>query len=1537
MDKRVDLKISSAEVTDSVLLCHGAHSDGNPDRLYQNLSNERFENATAPLRNEVHGLEGTTVTMSYNYSSTSTTGNRLYWYHQTSAGKMPIFLLWMIDTEFQENTKCVDLKISSAEVKDSALYYCAMKTTVTGNSETCQEPWEETDILCEDLTPLKKEFCLEGTLLPCLTTTPEQLLVEMKSIGIIKTQHKGQRTELKKADPLKTQISAKLNEEKNRVDLEISSAEVTDSALYYYCAVRSTVTGNLNTLYKNLSRNHISWNYPSGHVTALEGGLVTLSCNYTSSSPSPDLFWYIQLTRDSPQYVLRRDRYSEGSNSDEFKKRFDSRLNFTSSSVPLTIQRLQLSDSAVYYCALKPTTELLSQREKRLIMKEKTCLSAVNIKPVYQLHLSSECTGDNVQQQPGGVIATEGGLVTLSCQYNTSTNNAYLYWYKQEANDFPKHILTRYSFGSEDKAAGFKEKFDASINAKTQSVPLTIQRLQLSDSALYYCALQPTATGNINGQTIEPIREEMYAPAGSNITLPCTYSSADPGSAPIFLLLTGVSSNPSVVKSTPPYPRLSVKLNNERTLVDLDISSAEVTDSQRAFSAGDSSGDGIFSYSLEEDVIHVVSVKLSCNYTVSVGDSVLWHHQYPTSAPPHFINVGKVAERVDLEISSDEGTNSTVYYCALQPTVTVYPETLYKNCTEAGDKNPCSMLFIWSIIMFSAIGASVEDIITPDRDVVDVMEGSSVKLSCRYNSSLTNSLLWYRQHPGSSPQFLILDYSGFITNTDSTKWSLTHEKEDNRVDLEISSAEVTDSALYYCGLKPTNKINRNNIDLYLYRQYPNQAPQFLLYKGAISQSGSEHVPDKRYTSKTSRTSTELVITILTLADTDPYYCALREYTHHEKLADPACSGCMLLWYNITLFICLFLCICSFYLDTLLLYVVKIYLSLFSGCRAEENVTQPTEDVMVLEGQPTTLSCLFITTDQSPYLFWYKQQANGKPIFMLRRDTFSPGEAATEFKDRFDARLNFTAKSVPLMIQRVQLSDSAVYYCALRSTCSGDHVQQQPGGVIATEGRLATLRCQYNTSATNAYLYWYKQEANDFPKHMLSSYSFGSGDKAAGFKKSLNAKTQSVPLMILRLQLTDSSVYYCALRPTVTTGYTAPFKKNCVCMWLTVRNQGSHSVITILVFTIFTVLNNTYHNDTGISFNICTSGSHGNDITPTTDKVIGLEGDVIKLSCNYSSASNLQWYRQYPGSSPIFLLLTGVSSNPAVVNATPPYPRLSVKLNDERTRVDLEISSTEVTDSALYYCALQPTVTGNPETLNGQTIEPTREEVYVPAGSNITLSCTYSSAVSLQWYLQDPGSAPQYILLILHGVGSSSRAPGLDPRLSVKINDEKTCVDLGSSSAEVTDSALYYCAVRPTVTGNLHTLYKKHSAGTTSAGIYLGEEAVEQQSGHVTALEGGLVTLSCNYTTSSTSPDLFWYIQLTRDSPQYILRRDRYSEGSNSDEFKERFDSGLNFTSSSVPLTIQRLQPSDSALYYALRSTVTSVDSVTAQKLRVECY
>uniref|UniRef100_A0A8C7MJI6 Ig-like domain-containing protein n=1 Tax=Oncorhynchus kisutch TaxID=8019 RepID=A0A8C7MJI6_ONCKI len=78
-------------------------------------------------------------------------------------------------------------------------------------------------------------------------------------------------------------------------------------------------------------------------------------------------------------------------------------------------------------------------------------------------------------------------------------------------------------------------------------------------------------------------------------------------------------------------------------------------------------------------------------------------------------------------------------------------------------------------------------------------------------------------------------------------------------------------------LRCTYETSSDYIYLYWYRHYPNQAPQFLLYKGARSLS-DEHIPDKRYKSTTSRESTELVITSLTLADTALYYCALRDYT-----------------------------------------------------------------------------------------------------------------------------------------------------------------------------------------------------------------------------------------------------------------------------------------------------------------------------------------------------------------------------------------------------------------------------------------------------------------------------------------------------------------------------------------------------------------------------------------------------------------------------------------------------------------------------------
>ncbi len=108
-----------------------------------------------------------------------------------------------------------------------------------------------------------------------------------------------------------------------------------------------------------------------------------------------------------------------------------------------------------------------------------------------------------------------------------------------------------------------------------------------------------------------------------------------------------------------------------------------------------------------------------------------------------------------------------------------------------------------------------------------------------------------------------------------------------------------------------------------------------------------------------------------------------------------------------------------------------------------------------------------------------------------------------------------------------------------------------------------------------------------------------------------------------------------------------------------------------------------------------AGSRASEvISPKSVRVFALEGDNVTLSCNYSgSARGVHWYRQYAG-SPQFLIL---EDSGATIQANPPVPGITINHRKTESRVDLIISCAKVSDSALYYCALRPTVTGNTST------------------------------------------------------------------------------------------------------------------------------------------------------------------------------------------------------------------------------------------------
>ncbi|CAO2590797.1 T-cell receptor alpha chain V region CTL-F3 [Lemmus lemmus] len=95
----------------------------------------------------------------------------------------------------------------------------------------------------------------------------------------------------------------------------------------------------------------------------------------------------------------------------------------------------------------------------------------------------------------------------------------------------------------------------------------------------------------------------------------------------------------------------------------------------------------------------------------------------------------------------------------------------------------------------------------------------------------------------------------------------------------------------------------------------------------------------------------------------------------------------------------------------------------------DSVTQTEGLVTVTEGLPVKLNCTYQTTDSAPFIFWYVQYLNKAPQLLLKGST---AKKRTE-NQGFHATLHKSNSSFHLQKSSVQLSDSALYYCALSDT------------------------------------------------------------------------------------------------------------------------------------------------------------------------------------------------------------------------------------------------------------------------------------------------------------------------------------------------------------------------------------------------------------------------------------------------------------------------------------------------------------------------
>ncbi|ROI53036.1 T-cell receptor alpha chain V region CTL-F3, partial [Anabarilius grahami] len=86
------------------------------------------------------------------------------------------------------------------------------------------------------------------------------------------------------------------------------------------------------------------------------------------------------------------------------------------------------------------------------------------------------------------IIKKEDETVTLSCSYETDSNYAYLYWYRQYLNGEPQYLVWKEARSWSDTGNPSDPRFQSTTSQS--STELKINGVTLSDSALYYCALE---------------------------------------------------------------------------------------------------------------------------------------------------------------------------------------------------------------------------------------------------------------------------------------------------------------------------------------------------------------------------------------------------------------------------------------------------------------------------------------------------------------------------------------------------------------------------------------------------------------------------------------------------------------------------------------------------------------------------------------------------------------------------------------------------------------------------------------------------------------------------------------------------------------------------------------------------------------------------------------------------------------------------------------------------------------------------------------
>ncbi|XP_060677746.1 uncharacterized protein LOC132807757 [Hemiscyllium ocellatum] len=157
----------------------------------------------------------------------------------------------------------------------------------------------------------------------------------------------------------------------------------------------------------------------------------------------------------------------------------------------LEIQDVRIEDTGTYYCKAH---YYYNTRKLSLCRKYDTVDGPGTVVTV---------TADSsslVSHSPSLQTSTAGETVTLSWEYSGFCHYT-VYWYSQATGQALEHLLQRHTSEEENQNAVAGGKLSASINSATKVVQLKMSKMQLGDSAVYYCALSRRSARTVKQRT----------------------------------------------------------------------------------------------------------------------------------------------------------------------------------------------------------------------------------------------------------------------------------------------------------------------------------------------------------------------------------------------------------------------------------------------------------------------------------------------------------------------------------------------------------------------------------------------------------------------------------------------------------------------------------------------------------------------------------------------------------------------------------------------------------------------------------------------------------------------------------------------------------------------------------------------------------------------------------------------------------------------------------------------------------------------------